>query len=84
MINFEKSVTAIIGNNISDKEIKKIGQNNDYAVWSRSNSAEKALAGAYVAYLSSQGVNLSQDQFDALSEKIESSLKRYKKKVKDI
>ncbi len=84
-MNLEKTFTAIIGNNISEKEIEKLGQkNNNTAYFSKSNTAESALAGAYISYLSEQGVKLTQEQMTYLSSKIEASLKRYKAKAKSI
>lgn len=47
MINFEKTFAAILGN-ISEKEVKKLGKNNDTCTWVRSSTAESALAGAYI------------------------------------
>lgn len=83
MINFEKSFTVIISNYIPDKERNKIIKNNNVISFDNTNSVELALAGAYVAYLETQGVKLTQDEFDYLSEKIEKSLKRYKKNTKN-
>ena len=83
MINFEKTFAAILGN-ISEKEVKKLGKNNDTCTWVRSSTAESALAGAYIWYLENQGIKLTKDQEDYLSSKIESSLKRYKTKAKNI
>ena len=84
MINFEKSFTAILSNNISNKEIEKIGKNNNTLNFGKGTTAESALAGAYTAYLSSQEVKLTQDQMLDISSKIESSLKRYENKAKNL
>ena len=83
MISFEKLFTAVLGNNISEKEIGKVGKNSETLHFGKATTAESALAGAYVSYLSSQGVRLTQDQISDLSNKIESSLKRYKNKAKN-
>ena len=81
MINFEKSFTAIISKHIPDSKKKTLTKDNK-AFFCDNSNIEHALAGAYVVYLS-QETPMTQDQKEYLQEKIASSLKRYKKNLKE-
>ncbi len=79
---FKNFKTAFLGEYIFDKEKEKLKGKVSGKI-ADGSSAEKAIAAAYVAYITEQeNLRLSQDQLEDLIEKISKSLKRAKSNAK--